>query len=155
MKKNISVAQAIGTVDALLDDTIASLVDDTASIVTAGYINHGRDVVFDRYSDKIYALQRSEILDYTTCNYCLSVDGRIIEKDDSYAKNTIFHTNCRGIWVEILHEEEDKPTIAGIPQTLRDRFGDAVNALIQPKNPITKKNTLASKFVKQKQQAKQ
>ena len=109
MKKNISVAQAIGTVDALLDETIAKLVDDTSSIVTAGYINHGRDVVFDRYSDKIYALQRSEILDYRTCNYCLSVDGRIIEKDDAFGKNSIFHTYCRGIWVEILQDEEEKP----------------------------------------------
>ena len=48
-------------------------------------------------------------------------------------------SNCRGIWVAILEDEEDPPAIAGIPQSLRDRFGDAVNDLLQPKKPQTQK----------------
>jgi hypothetical protein len=78
------------------------------------------------------------------------VDGRIVEMDDAFARNTIFHSSCRGIWVEILQDEEEKPSIGGIPQSLRDRFGNAVNALLQPKNPIVKKKSLASKFLKTK-----
>jgi hypothetical protein len=27
---------------------------------------------------------------------CISVDGRIVEKDDPFAQNNIFHSNCRG-----------------------------------------------------------
>ena len=38
---------------------------------------------------------------------------------------------------------EETPSIGGVPQSLKDRFGDAVNDLIQPKNPVTRKNTLA------------
>jgi hypothetical protein len=48
----------------------------------------------------------------------------------------IFHSNCRG-WVAILKDEEELPSIGGIPQTLRDRFGDVVNDLMQPKKPLT------------------
>ena len=51
------------------------------------------------------------------------------------AQNTIFRSTCRGIWVAILHDEEGKPKIGRISQTIRDRFGDAVNDLIQPKKP--------------------
>jgi hypothetical protein len=50
-----------------------------------------------------------------------------------------------------LPAEEEKLKIEGISQSLRDRFGDAVNALIQPKKPVTKKHSLAHKFLKQKQ----
>jgi hypothetical protein len=53
------------------------------------------------------------------------IDGRIIEKSDLFGHNTIVHSNCRGIWVAILQDEEDPPSIGGIPQTSRDRFGDA------------------------------
>jgi hypothetical protein len=51
----------------------------------------------------------------------------------------LFHSNCRGIWVAILKDEEELPSIGGIPKSIRDRFGDAVNDLIQPKSPIKKK----------------
>jgi hypothetical protein len=80
-----------------------------------------------------YALQRSELLDHATCNYCLAIDGRVIEKDDSFGRNGTFHSNCRGIWVAIMKDEEELPPVRGIPQSLRDRFGDAVND--QPRKP--------------------
>jgi hypothetical protein len=70
--------------------------------------------------------------------------------DESYVVEGVKVKNCRGIWVEILQDEEEKPPIGGIPQSLRDRFGNAVNALLQPKNPIVKKKSLASKFLKTK-----
>src|SRR3954464_12175070 len=84
----------------------------------------------------------AQILDSRTCNYCLSVDGRVIERDDPFGRNTIFHSSCRGIWVSILMDEEDKPSIGGIPQSLKDRFGDAVDDLIQPRTPQNTKNSL-------------
>jgi hypothetical protein len=62
-----------------------------------------------------------------------------IEKDDPFAQNGIFHSNCRGIWLAILQDEAEKPAIGGIPKSLRDRFGDAVNDLVQPKTPTRKK----------------
>jgi hypothetical protein len=89
-------------------------------------------------------------LDSRTCNYCLSVDGRTIERDDPFGRNTIFHSSCRGIWVSILMDEEEKPSIGGIPQSLKDRFGDAVNDSIQPKTPKTNKNSLARREIEKR-----
>jgi hypothetical protein len=68
----------------------------------------------------------------------------------TFDRTTIFHTYCQGIWVKILREEE-KPSIGGVPQSLRDRVGDVVTVLLQPRNPIIKKNSLARKLPKQKQ----
>jgi hypothetical protein len=143
LNKGSSLTAALGAADAAAAASIDQLTTDATGILVSSYINHGRNTVFDQNSDDVYALQRSELLDPNTCNYCLSVDGRVIEKSDPFGQNTIFHSNCRGIWVAILNDEEEQPAIGGIPQTLRDRFGDVVNDLIQPKNPITKKNTLA------------
>lgn len=137
--KGASVTAALAAADAAAADAISRLTRDASSILTAGYINHGRDTVFDRNAEDLYALQRSELLDARTCNYCASVDGRIIEKDDDFGRNTIFHSGCRGIWVAILKDEEELPRIDGIPKTLRDRFGDAVNDLLQPKKPLRRK----------------
>lgn len=145
LSKGQSYAAAIAAADAAAQAAIDDLVSDTSGIVMSTYVNVGRDTVFETYSNKIYALQRSELLDSATCNYCLSVDGRVVEKDDPFAKNSIFHSGCRGIWVEILLDEEELPAIGGIPASVRDRFGDDVNDLIQPKTPITKKNSLARK----------
>jgi len=79
-----------------------------------------------------------------------AVDGRVIEHDDPFGRNTIFHSSCRGIWVSILMDEEEKPAIGGIPQSLKDRFGDAVNDLIQPRTPQNTKNSLARKEVEKR-----
>jgi len=61
--------------------------------------------------------------------------GEKVIKDDPFGANTIFHSYCRGIWVSILLDEAELPPIGGIPQTLKARFGDAVNDLIQPRTP--------------------
>lgn len=139
LNKNESTTAALAAADAAMAEAIDRLTRDTRAILVSGYVNHGRDAVFDQNADDIYALQRSELLDAHTCNYCLSIDGRVIEKDDPFGRNTIFHSNCRGIWVAILNDEEDKPSIGGIPKSLRDRFGDAVNDLLQPKTPLRRK----------------
>lgn len=123
------------------------LIQSTASIIVAATINKGRKYVFEKNADKIYALQRSEILDEATCNFCVSLDGRIVEKDDEIAKQGTFHSNCRGIWVEILKDEEELPEITGVPESLRDRLGDDVNELVQPKKPLVRKDSLAAQAI--------
>lgn len=124
-----------------------SLLADTAAIMVSAAINQGRALVFDKYKSKIHGLQRSEILDEVTCNFCLSIDGRIVDPDDNIAKSGPFHSNCRGIWVEILKDEEELPDITGVPASIRDRVGDSVNELVQPKKPIVKKDSLAQKAI--------
>jgi hypothetical protein len=122
---------------ALIDD----LIDDANYNLTSGYINHGRGVVFDPNGDDLHALQRSEIQRVTIA--CLSMDA--LSRKRTRSQNTIFHSNCRGIWVAILKDEEELPAIGGIPQSLRDRFGDAVNDLMQPRNPVIRKSSQARK----------
>jgi hypothetical protein len=46
---------------------------------------------------------------------------------DMLGRNAIFDSPGSGMWVSILMDEEEKPSIGGIPQSLKDRFGDAVN----------------------------
>lgn len=147
LAKGESTSNIIGAMDAAIVKVIDKVTRDTASIVIAGHINLGRKTVFDKNQSKIYALQRSEILDSKTCNFCLSIDERIIKKDDPLAKTGIFHSNCRGIWVEILEDEENKPKIGGVPNSIRDRVGDATNELLQPKNPIVKQRSSAAKAI--------
>lgn len=62
-----------------------------------------------------------------------------LDPADPFTRNSIFHSNCRGIWVAILQDEEELPAVNGIRQSLRDRFGDAVTDLIQPRKPMTKR----------------
>lgn len=154
LNKGESQTQALASADAVIAAKIAELTYNTSRIVMAGYVNHGRNSVFETYQEDIYALQRSELLDRRTCNYCLSADGRVIEKDDDFGKNTIFHSNCRGIWVSIMLDESELPTIGGIPASVRDRFGDAVNDLIQPREPVTGKNSAARKEVERRAKRK-
>ena len=150
LQKGASAAVAVAAADTAAQSAIDDLIDDTSNIVMAGYVNHGRNDLFEINAPDIYGLQRSEILDHATCPFCLSVDARVIEKDDDFGKNTIFHSGCRGIWVAIKMDEEEKPSIDGIPKTIRDRFGSEVNDLIQPKNPQTKKDSLARKEVERR-----
>jgi hypothetical protein len=82
-----------------------------------------------------YYTQNSELFGNATLSYAEAFDYKLEDKPRSFARNGIFHSNCRGIWVAIMQDEEEKPSIGGIPQSLRDRFGDAVNDLIQPKKP--------------------
>jgi len=147
LAKGESTSNIVGAMDAAIVKVIDKVTRDTANIVIAGHINLGRKTVFDKNQNKIYALQRSEILDSKTCNFCLSIDERIIKKDDPLGKTGIFHSSCRGIWVEILEDEESKPKIGGVPNSIRDRVGDATNELLQPKKPIVKQRSSASKAI--------
>ena len=144
LNKGQSITSALAAADAAAALAIDKLTSDTSSIIMSGYVNTGRSAVFDQESESVYALQRSELLDATTCNYCLSIDGRIFPKDDpDFASLGPVHSNCRGINVAILVDEDELPKISGIPKSLRARIGDTVNDVDQPSSPITKKGTAA------------
>jgi hypothetical protein len=151
MKKRFaSIIQVVGLIDASLETSVSKVVTAAAGLIINQAINMGRKDVFDRHKDKIYALQRSEILDETTCDFCLSVDGRVVDKDDSWASEDSFHNNCRGIWVEILKEEPDPPEIEGIPDNVGDYYGGEPNALIQPPKPIVRPDSPALEEVERR-----
>jgi hypothetical protein len=145
-----TVSLAVAAIDARVAAAITKGITDSATINVAGYLSKGRRTTMEVHEKEIYALIRSEVLDHRTCNYCLSIDARIIDKKDAFGMVDQFHNHCRGFWVEILTIEEGKPEITGVPDSLRDRFGGTVNDLIQPRTPITRKNTLARNFVLRK-----
>jgi hypothetical protein len=78
------------------------------------------------------------------------MDGRIIEQDDKWASEDSFHTNCRGIWVEIMKEEPELPEIDGIPDNLADYYGGEPNALVQPTKPIIRPDSPAKEEVERR-----
>lgn len=147
LTQNTAALQASGAIDAMLDEAIGKSIRTTGAIVVPQSINNGRYDVFERYADDIYALQRSEILDKNTCNFCLSMDGRIVELKDVWAQYDIFHADCRGIWVEILKDEENKPEITGVPDALDDYYEGQPNALTQPPRPIVDKGSLVDDYL--------
>ena len=146
INNNTPVDQALSNLENILNDSVASAVGLTASVVTSGGINMGRNSVFEDNPDKIYALQRSELLDNRVCNYCISMDGRVIQASDNISKHEQFHFLCRGIWVQISNDETDKPEITGVPQQLRERIGTLQEFQQLPK-PMPLKDSLAADYV--------
>lgn len=149
-----SVIQVVGMIDSALESTIDKFVQYASGLIVNQSINMGRKDVFDRNADKIHGLQRSEILDADTCDFCLSMDGRIVSLNDEWASEDEFHNNCRGIWVEILNEEPELPEIEGIPDNLGDYYGGEPNALVQPPKPIIKPDSPAKDEVDRREEEK-
>ncbi len=154
LKADGPALQAAGTIDRELEDLIDTTIDRAASTMVGQNMNTGRNDVFTRNSEMIYALQRSEILDKSTCNFCLSMDGLIVTPDDEWAKTDVFHGDCRGIWVEIKTDEENPPEVTGVPANLGDYYGGSPNDLVQPPRPIVRKDSPASDYIKQREDAK-
>lgn len=155
LKSSKPTLQSSGQIDKDVSDAIDKSVSDTSSILVGQGVNNGRNSVFDRNSDDIHGLQRSEILDRRTCNFCLSMDGRIVEPGDEWASTDIFHSNCRGIWVAILKDEVNPPPVDGVPSSVADYYGGRTNDLLQPRVPLTKPGGLAEQYVKQQQATRQ
>ena len=108
----------------------------------------------EKYNGKVFNIEVEDEHCYIAsgflvknCSFCLSVDSRVFDKRDPFTKNDIYHSHCRGIFVEILKDEEEKPKITGAPKSITDRFDKAVNELIQPKKPITLKKSAAAKML--------
>lgn len=154
LKQDVSSLQASGTIDAMLDEAIKKAVNSTAGIIVGQNINGGRNDVFERNGDKIYALQRSEVLDNKTCDFCLSMDGLVVELADTWARTDTFHDSCRGIWVAILKEELNPPEITGVPDDLASYYGGQPNALVQPPRPIIQPGSPATEEVARRKEEK-
>ncbi len=118
----IPITSALALIGKAIKDRVRRLGMDAPAIITESAINQGRRVAFEVYDNDIYALQRSEILDNRTCSFCEAMDGRVFKKDDPMTQEDGFHENCRGLWVEIMMDEFEKPQITGIPDSLRNQY---------------------------------
>lgn len=149
LQQKKSMTETLNHITKAIKREARSIIFNVPAISVNGAINQGRRASFDFYQKDIYALQRSEILDKVTCNYCMSIDGRVFRKRDSFTRNDGIHSNCRGIWVEIMKEEKEKPSIAGMPISLRKGF-ETVNVFKLPKNPIIRKDSPAADFLRKR-----
>lgn len=148
MKNGKTLEEAMNKVAIEIGKLTNTLTYNTAVLTMGSLFNQGRYMA--QYSNRkmIYALQRSEILDMRICNFCLSMDGRIVRVTDPIAKSDIFHSNCRGIWVEIMKDEAELPEVKGVPQGLLDKYDGGVNEFEQIDKPILDKDSIAWDFYK-------
>jgi len=137
--------QTLAMTTGVINKAVKSNYLNVSSVVVSGSINQGRRRTMTQYKRDVYAIQRSEVLDTRTCNFCMSMDGRIIRKNDSMSKMDAVHSGCRGIWVEILMTETVKPSITGVPKSLREDWGGMVNLVKQPTKPIVKQDSYVVK----------
>ena len=137
--------QTLALTAGIIKKAVDSNWRNVAPIVVSGSINQGRRRTMTKYKSDIYAVQRSEMLDSRTCDYCLSIDGRILKKNDRMLKMDAVHSGCRGIWVEITTSEAVKPPITGVPKSLRERWGGMVNLVKQPNKPMVRKDSYVVK----------
>jgi len=114
------------------ENAVEELSKNTASIITGGSIGQGRRLTQNKNKNSIYACQRSELLDDRVCAFCASMDGKIVNIDDPWVQEDIFHSNCRGMWVEIMKDEAELPEITGIPDNINDNY-EGVNDFKQLK----------------------
>lgn len=152
ISKGKSTSETMKLVKATMITKASELAKQTGSIIAGGMINDGRRLAQQGNKKNIYALQRSELLDDRTCNFCESMDGRIVKLNDPWGQEGAFHSNCRGIWVEIMNTEPEKPTISGVPRSIAKRYNKP-NDFKQLKSPVINKDSLAADEIK-KQYAK-
>ena len=122
MNPEVTDAETLENVVAGFERFSKKNIPATASLVTTSQINNGRMYTFENNKDVIYGYQWSAILDTHTCNYCMSMDGKVIGTGDKAFKEYrpgAVHFGCRCIWVAILKEEKNPPTFTGIPDILR------------------------------------
>lgn len=122
MDPEIEDAEALARVEGGFEKFKSRNVKATAALVTSDEFNNGRIFTFESFKDEIYGYQWSAILDDHTCNYCTSMDGKVIGVEDkafSEYKPGAVHFGCRCIWVAIMKEEKNPPPYTGIPEGLR------------------------------------
>jgi len=119
-----AAGRAAEEIEQLVGDTLKKKAEkriaDTAGIAVSGSVNQGRTFTQETNSAKIYAYQYSAILDMATCRTCTALDGRTIAKNDPAYLRLMppQHFYCRCVWVEILNDEFDKPSIDGVPDEI-------------------------------------
>jgi len=122
MDPQMTDEETLTTVHEGFDRFTSKNVPATSSLITSEGINNGRIFTFDSFKDDLYGYQWSSILDNRTCNYCTSMDGKIIGTEDKafheYHPGSV-HFGCRCIWVGITKEEINPPPFTGIPEELK------------------------------------
>lgn len=73
-----TAAEAVAAASASLDTVYEKAKNAIKGLVLTGSINLGRASIFERYPERIYAMQYSAILDSRTTETCRSLDGRIV-----------------------------------------------------------------------------
>jgi SPP1 gp7 family putative phage head morphogenesis protein len=103
--------------DSLGEYVISAVIENAARTITSQNINRGRQgYMFDQENLKeIQAFQYSAIIDDSTTDICLSLDGKIMRKDDEESQRFTppNHYGCRSILVPITVNEE-KPKATGL-----------------------------------------
>jgi hypothetical protein len=60
----------------------------------------------DRYERGGFTLfERIEVDDDRTCDYCLSIDGKICTREEADAIDASIHPGCRGTWLPYVKKE--------------------------------------------------
>lgn len=118
--KGVETAVIMQQVEKAMDQKLSKILNASISPAMGGAFNTWRLAVFETYPDKIYAFQYTAVLDRRTTNLCLSLNGRVIDKDDPdfYRLTPPNHPRCRSFWVEILEDEFVKPKIWKIPASI-------------------------------------
>lgn len=150
LKTDVPTLQDMGRIDKALSEAIQKTIDNNVPMLIGQSVNDGRNDTFESNRGMIYGLQRSEVLDDVTCNFCLSMDGLVVEPTDTaWAKAGVFHNNCRGIWVEIMKDEQNVEDIeiTGVPANLADYYDGAANTVSQPPRPIVRPDSPAKDYL--------
>jgi hypothetical protein len=121
LAKGIAPALIIATINGIVKDRADAFVKDASSTVVNNGINEGRRLVFEKNITEIIGYLRSEILDDRTCPICEALDGAQVKPSDAMAQLDQVHTNCRGVWVPILNDE-DVDDKWGVSKTIRNAF---------------------------------
>lgn len=125
-KTDLAVGDVIASIGTIFAGYYSDNIGLTALAAVSIGINSGRKDVFDSYKQDIYAYQYSALLDNRTCPTCEELDGKVL--DEAAYLNTEYdppiHLGCRCIWVAILQDELDPPTITGFP--------DDTSGLLEP-----------------------
>jgi len=145
--KNIEIGKAMSEVENIMDESIDKLGQQTASVVASSAFNQGRRFTQKENLPDVYAVQRSELLDETTCDFCLSMDGRTIDKNSPWFDEDEFHSNCRGMWVEIMNDEAELPEIEEVPAVIEDHY-NGLNDIKPLTAPKVDKNSPAADLIK-------
>lgn len=142
LAKGVGAVAIVQTLRRDLTKEYEKRVSNIVGTLVGESVNRGRRAVFQA-TQSVVGYVRSEVLDFRTCNVCLSLDGRTVLPDDPMAKMDIVHSRCRGIWIPITKIDEI-PKNTGIPKSIIDTFDTVggvplVNSFTQLKKPVIKK----------------
>jgi len=178
VKTGLDAGADVATIIANASDeaikTATTRIMQTSTEVVGDYVGKGRQAVFERNAADISGYVRTEVLDTSTCQTCLSLDGRIIKSDDPYRKLTKVHNNCRGEWIalttelfrkefidpakgkKVTPEELLKKGVIGVPKSVDKAFAKVggvpvMNKFKNLKTPINSSNDAVQKVWRDKQ----